>query len=186
MRIAILLAILWLPALASLALLTANPITLNRLQIAQADFIVTAKFDVESKEAIVEKEWKQGARLERIRIASLDFETVETGILYILPVTQRADKTFEITRARLLSKAVIGPGMVIPVDGIVTEGTTTVSEPGAGDKPAIVEKRPGDQVLADSVNIKNEIEFIALSPSYFYRAEPDAIRQLERMLNEFR
>ena len=52
-------AAVWWSALASLALFTANPVTVNREQIERAEFVVTALVDAEGSESItVERTWK--------------------------------------------------------------------------------------------------------------------------------
>ncbi|MBT4864615.1 MAG: hypothetical protein HON53_05750, partial [Planctomycetaceae bacterium] len=59
MKLAAAIAAVWIAALAGLALSTSNEPMLNRVQIEQADLIVTAKIiDVQQGTVTIEKAWK--------------------------------------------------------------------------------------------------------------------------------
>ena len=66
------------------------------------------------------------------------------------------------------------PGQSIPVDGVVTEGTTSVDEAAITGESILVEKSPGSTVLSASINTTGSFRFRAtkvgqdttLSPNY--------------------
>jgi hypothetical protein len=65
-------ALLWIIAIVLLAVLTANPVTLNREQIARSPFVVTAKvIDLDKSRVTVDKEWRRGGLSGEIVVQNL-------------------------------------------------------------------------------------------------------------------
>ncbi len=56
---------------------------------------------------------------------------------------------------------VVKPGMAIPVDGVVTKGSTSVDEAAITGESIPVEKAVGDHVISATVNVSGYIEFEA-------------------------
>ena len=56
---------------------------------------------------------------------------------------------------------VVKPGSSIPVDGVVTEGSSSVDEAALTGEPIPVEKNPGDKVMAASINKTGYFRFKA-------------------------
>lgn len=92
----------WVLLLVGLVNWTANPVTLNRVQIAHADYVVTATpIDVAKGTFQVEREWKQGAELGAIRIHNLPPTPSLERREYLIPLSRRADGSFVITHGEL-------------------------------------------------------------------------------------
>jgi Cu+-exporting ATPase len=83
-----------------------------------------------------------------------------------------APKTARVVRDRAevdvpLEQVVVGdlvrvrPGEKVPVDGVVTDGTTTIDESMLTGESMPVEKRPGDQVIGATVNRTGSVVFRA-------------------------
>lgn len=60
---------------------------------------------------------------------------------------------------------VVKPGELIPVDGVVVNGSTSVSEADLTGEPAPVRKEPGSLVMSGSVNLEQVLEVRATRPS---------------------
>ena len=56
---------------------------------------------------------------------------------------------------------VIKPGEIIPVDGVISKGRTTIDESMLTGEPLPVEKEKGDQIVGASINIDGSIQMIA-------------------------
>jgi Cu+-exporting ATPase len=56
---------------------------------------------------------------------------------------------------------IIRPGQGIPVDGSVTEGSTSIDQSAITGESVPVEKNPGDKVIAATINQSGSIRFIA-------------------------
>ncbi len=102
--------LVWMLALISLAVTTANPVTLNQLQILQADYVVAATIvDLKSGRVKVQSEFKQNAPLEAIRIANLETARARAGESYLIPISKSAvpfnagklDETYRVTPTQL-------------------------------------------------------------------------------------
>jgi hypothetical protein len=102
MKLAAAIAAVWIAALAGLALSTSNEPMLNRVQIEQADLIVTAKIiDVQQGTVTIEKAWKPTQADEPITVRDLAKTKARSGSSYILPLTSVGGDSYEITRPKL-------------------------------------------------------------------------------------
>lgn len=96
--------IAWWIALIGMVAFTANPVTLNRRQLNNSPFVVTATItDLKSGRAKVEKEWKAGRNMGEITIPALSRKVTVAGAgapieggTYILPLSISPDG-FRIT-----------------------------------------------------------------------------------------
>jgi hypothetical protein len=85
----VLFAAIWGLALAAMAWLTANPVTLNFHQIAVAPFVVTATVeDPQTGRVTVEREWKHSRALEDITIDNLNQTGARAGGRYLIPLAK--------------------------------------------------------------------------------------------------
>lgn len=102
---AALIALLWCAALAWLALATANPVTLNRRQILDADAVVTVRIvDLPAGTCEIVKQWTGDPLPEEIVVERL-LETAARGDgEWILPLARDRDGMSVLT-SRLPSKA---------------------------------------------------------------------------------
>jgi hypothetical protein len=101
----------WIAWLALLVGTTANPVTLNRVQMIQADYVVTARpVDRKTGSFQVEREWKQQTDLGTIRIHGLPDRPQLEDRLYLIPLTRHADGSFTVTQGELLNP---GDGAVV-------------------------------------------------------------------------
>jgi hypothetical protein len=92
--------------LATLAITTANPVTLNREQFSRADVVVTARImDLAGGRCDVERRWTPGPDLDSIAVANLVQTGARSGSLYILPLYSRGDGRFEVVPSHLPNKA---------------------------------------------------------------------------------
>lgn len=99
------LAVLWVLALAALAVTHANPVTLNREQLLRAEVIVSAQVDDLAEGACtVRRQWRGEERLESIRVANLRETSAVNGGVYLLPLSQTQPGLFEVVAAHLPSR----------------------------------------------------------------------------------
>lgn len=92
----------WVLLLVGLVNRTANPVTLNRAQIAHADYVVTAMpMDAAKGTFQVEREWKHGAELGAIQIHDLPPTPSLERRESLIPLTRRADGSFVVTQGEL-------------------------------------------------------------------------------------
>lgn len=82
-----------------------------------------------------------------MRLAPKEATLVEDGREFTVPIE-------EVTKGVLFA---VRPGEIIPVDGVVTEGTTAVNESSLTGESMPVEKAVGDQVCAGTVNMTGYI-----------------------------
>jgi hypothetical protein len=96
----------WLAAIVTLAVTTANPITLNRVQIEDSDLVVTARIlPGKPTTAQVEREWKIGAKLETITVENIGKTPARPGKLYLIPLSRRMGDVYIVTPTRLPGKS---------------------------------------------------------------------------------
>ena len=98
---AVIVALFWLLALTILAVWTANPVTLNRVQILEADAVL--KVTVEDWSAgrmRVNKSWRQPIAEEPIQIRELPRDSQPAGTRLLIPVTRQRDHWI-VTPSRL-------------------------------------------------------------------------------------
>ena len=101
-RLAVLIAALWWLFLGSLALFTANPVTLNREQIIRAETVVTATVVDPVKGTIhIEKSWKGIREVDAITLGNLNETGAKAGVSYIIPVTESRKDRYIVTTTRL-------------------------------------------------------------------------------------
>ncbi len=99
-------ALAWLVFLMTLAVTTANPVTLNREQVSRADVVVTGRVvDLASGRCDVQRRWTRGPDLDSVSVANLRQTGARSGALYILPLHSRGDGRFEVVPSRLPNKA---------------------------------------------------------------------------------
>lgn len=92
----------WISALLVLALTTANPVTLNRKQIRESDYVVTAKrTDPGAQTLEVLKEWKRGEELETVTIANLDRVELPADREFLVPLNSVGSGRYRITKTTL-------------------------------------------------------------------------------------
>ena len=60
---------------------------------------------------------------------------------------------------------VVKPGEIIPVDGVIRKGSSSISEADLTGEPTPVSKEPGTSVMSGSVNLDGVLEIEALHPS---------------------
>jgi hypothetical protein len=88
---AIVLAILWWIVLVLLAVFTANPVTLNRDQIAHSSHVITGVVDDPSSgQVTVEREWKGKGLSGVITVEDLAASGARQGGKYLLPLSRGA------------------------------------------------------------------------------------------------
>jgi hypothetical protein len=103
--IAVLIAIAWCAVLAILVLLSANPVTLNRRQIFDADALVAAQvLDPQSGACRVTRQWNDDPLPEQIVVERLHDTAVTEEGEWILPLQVRGDR-LEIVPSLLPSGA---------------------------------------------------------------------------------
>jgi len=185
---AVLLALGWWLVLGSMALFTANPVLLSRPQILQADFVVSATFAETpsgSITATVTKEWKQAADLGTILIEDIETVRFQPGEVYLVPVSRRADDSFEITKARLPVIAEVKEGQTVPFDAVVVEGCASVTaafDGTTGKQPQPVARQAGDRVPAGSRAEQGFLKIARLAHPFVYPVTPPAIVQLTEII----
>ncbi len=74
---------------------------------------------------------------------------------------------------------VVRPGERLPLDGVITKGTTAVNQAPITGESAPVRKEPGDEVFAGTINETGVIEFRVTRP-----AEDTALSRIIRMVEE--
>lgn len=79
----------WCAALISLALFSANPVTLSEPQIQQAQFVVTGIPEADSGLLVVERTWWGDLPEGKVLVTNLeDVQGLQAGTAYIVPLTQ--------------------------------------------------------------------------------------------------
>ncbi|MGD9856854.1 MAG: hypothetical protein AB7U20_18050 [Planctomycetaceae bacterium] len=78
--------VLWMSSLIALALLTANPITLNVAQVTAAPLVIEATRNPGQAEWQVSRSWPAGRTAENIRIQGLEQLPIDAGRAYLIPV----------------------------------------------------------------------------------------------------
>lgn len=73
--------------------------------------------------------------------------------------------TIPAERVAVGMQIVVKPGELVPVDGMITEGSSNLSEADLTGEPVPVRKTPGMPVLAGSVNLDGVLEMRASKPS---------------------
>lgn len=96
-------AAIWGAFLVGLAILTANPVTLNREQIAQADYVVTATVTGSAADQMtIDKEWKHGITLQDVQIDEFPTTHLNVPGTYVVPLSRsQSGRVDESTTPRL-------------------------------------------------------------------------------------
>ena len=103
---ALAIAIVWILGLITLAVLTANPVTLNRMQIERSDYVVTAtRKRADSAKIEVSREWKHGADLGEITVTNLDEARMPVDREFLVPLKKLASGRYLITPTTLPNDA---------------------------------------------------------------------------------
>lgn len=101
---ALAIGLLWVGALIALVAVTSNPVTLNRLQIAESQFVVTARvLDVSAGTVEVSHEWRQGAGPADAEIVLDNLKQTEArnGREFLIPVSREPGGRLVVTATRL-------------------------------------------------------------------------------------
>jgi len=102
--LAITLAAIWWSVLIGLAAFTANPVTLNREQIRQANIVISAKVtDAEENKAVVDKVWRGFLDEGQVTINGLSETGAGNGQAYLIPLKRVGPGRFEIAQARFFN-----------------------------------------------------------------------------------
>jgi hypothetical protein len=110
-RLAVLIAAFWWLFLGSMALFTANPVTLNREQIIRAEFVVTATaMDPVNGTVHIEKSWKSDGQVDSMTLENLSQTGAKANVSYIIPVTESRKGRYNVTTTRLLNN----PPLIYP------------------------------------------------------------------------
>jgi len=100
------LAALWVVAIVILALLTANPVTLNREQILQSDLVVIGRFDPQKpSRLIVDESWNRESELAEIDVENHAATRARAGKSYVVPLTKTSAGRFKVTESLLPNSA---------------------------------------------------------------------------------
>ena len=96
--LAICTTLVWFAGLTGLAILTANPVTLNVRQIVEARYVVSAVLSTHRNGAVdVTKEWKRGAQLRSVQIENLNDTRFDPGVTYLVPLSPFGDGRYQVT-----------------------------------------------------------------------------------------
>jgi hypothetical protein len=100
------LTVIWCAILIGMALLTANPVTLNRDQILRADLVIigTVESEPAQGEVSVSREWKKNGLKGKIHVENLEEAKIRRGATYLMPLSH-ATTGYRVTEARLANSA---------------------------------------------------------------------------------
>lgn len=89
-----------------------------------------------------------------------------TALMGLQPKTARIIRDGQeydvpVSEVRVDDLVVVRPGERIPVDGVISKGTTSIDESMVTGESLPVEKRAGDKVVAGTINANGSIEFAA-------------------------
>lgn len=94
---------LWIAALAVLALKTANPVTVNRVQIEDATAVLKGRV-IDADKGLVEltPDWKPNGidSPKELTIENLKEASAKSGQEYLIPVTRHSASEFSVTPTR--------------------------------------------------------------------------------------
>jgi hypothetical protein len=103
--VSICVAAVWLAGLTSLAILSANPVTLNVRQIHDARYVISAVLTKRDGGIIVpQKEWKHGEQLPPLRIDNLDQVRFDPGVTYLVPLSPSDAGGYRVSATPLSDK----------------------------------------------------------------------------------
>lgn len=103
---ALVIAGLWISGLGVLALVSANPVTLNQKQIRESHLIVTAVRESDDSTALaVTKEWIRGEELGRITVGNLGETRMRAGQDFLVPLQRLSTGRYQVTATSLPNEA---------------------------------------------------------------------------------
>ena len=76
-------------------------------------------------------------------------------------VEQGIEKEISLSRVKVGDTVIVRPGESIPVDGIVSEGESSVDEAMLTGEPIPVDKSPGDSIVGGTINGEGRLKFEA-------------------------
>lgn len=121
-------ALVWGLLLGALALLTANPVTLNHSQIMRSSVVVTATVsDVATGEVSIAKTWKGDIEGGAIRVEDLAETQAINGKNYVIPLSRVGISSYQVTRTPPPNQPVIYPD--VPVTGQQLNAMLSSPEP---------------------------------------------------------
>lgn len=90
---------LWIAFLVLLALLTANPTTLNIAQIAQAELVLKGSSADGKEHWHISQSWPPDSVKENVRIQGLENVELGAGMEYLIPVRRVEDGVYQVVVA---------------------------------------------------------------------------------------
>ena len=122
LTITIVLAVIWWIALSLLTLLSANPTTVNRMQVVNSDLVVIAQVkDVKSGTVDVTQQWIDPNPQTTLVVSGLSEFDVKNGDTIVLPLTGGPDGTFFLTRVQHTKPNPKGTTYIYPATDEVLE-----------------------------------------------------------------
>jgi hypothetical protein len=104
--VAFALAAVWILGLIVLALISANPVTLNLRQIQHSDYVVSAvRPKSDSTTVTVQKEWKRGQELGEITVTNLADVRMPANQEFLVPLQRLGGTRYRITPTTLPNEA---------------------------------------------------------------------------------
>lgn len=164
-----------------LAIFAANPVTFNRAQILQADYVVTATVqDAVTGRITVEKEWKHGFTFpsDEIVVSNLSGADARTGRKYLIPLSSEPDDKFSVTEPKLPTfndpdVRTLTAGEATAWRGRVTSGSAKI-ENGARELTV------GDTIDRDVPLTSGKIQIVRIGPPYVYPATDDVATRFDK------
>ncbi len=106
---ALLFGSVWLGALLWMTLTYANPVTLNRHQILNSNFVARGRFDEKLRNFKVIETWPKGALKEdSLRFRNITELSPESGQEFLIPVV-RMEQAYYATASRMKGRPLIYP-----------------------------------------------------------------------------
>lgn len=126
-----LIGVVWLVALLWLTLTTANPVTLNRFQVVNSDFVVQGNFPANSRGFQVHQCWPLEQADGLIRFENRDEITPQPATDYLVPVV-KLNGNYYITPSRMKGRPLIypvSPDSLEQLDNLLTEAAVRQPSP---------------------------------------------------------
>jgi hypothetical protein len=96
----------WILGLVILAVVSANPVTMNARQIQRSQFLVTgSRPDAKSSKLITTREWIHAAELGEITVTNLDQSQMPAGRDFLVPLERLGKGRYQITPTSLPNEA---------------------------------------------------------------------------------
>lgn len=94
LMLACLLGILWLAILLWMSLTFSNPVTLNRTQIQNSEFVVRGEFAAKSGKFSINESWPPDALVKELRFANYQDLPARAGHEYLVPVVEVSNEFY--------------------------------------------------------------------------------------------